>query len=340
MSCFGTSTKAKGILFVIINVTSLFLSGLVLPPTPGTGTQNIMTKQTKSRNYVFTINNYDAEILKKFTHIAESLQKHKYICYGLEVAPTTGMKHIQGYIQLSDNQGFKFLHNYFDLEKDGKQIKFHIQPANGTLKENQTYTSKAGEWFEYGVPKRAGRSDLTNLRNLISEKPWNLRNIIREECTNLQQVRYVEILQKYQFTQRDPDTPPKVFWIYGSTGIGKSKLAYDSFESVCAVSDLKWPGDNYNQEECLLIDDYREEDMKFNVLLRITDRYPYKLAVKGSSVELNSPFIVITSPYSIDNAFKFINEDLEQLRRRLVAEIHLDTEKVQDLKEYMGLDDI
>ncbi len=293
----------------------------------------------KARNYIFTINNYTTETLQDFTKVAQSLEKHVYICYGLEIAPTTGTKHIQGYIQLSDNQGFKFLQNYFNLKRDGELIKFHTQPAKGTLKENQVYTSKAGEWFEYGTPKKGGRSDLSRLRELVQENPSDIQRIINEECTNFQQIKYVETLQKYQFKPRDIRNPPKVFWIYGSTGIGKSKLVYDSFDSVCCVSDLKWPGDNYNQEECLLIDDYREEDMKFHILLRITDRYPYKLAFKGGSVELNSPFVVITTPLSISDTFKFLNEDIKQLKRRLTAEICLDDEKVENLKEYKKLDD-
>lgn len=293
-----------------------------------------MKKQTKARNYIFTINNYDTEILEKFTSVAKSLEKHKYICYGLEIAPTTGMKHIQGYIQLSDNQGFKFLHNYFNLIKDDKKMKFHLQSANGTLKENQTYTQKAGEWFEYGEAKRTGRSDLTRLRELIIENPDDIERIVKEECTNLQQVKYIEKMHQYSISPRDSNNPPIVFWIYGSTGIGKTKLVIDTFESVCIVSDLKWPGDGYKGEECLLIDDFREEDMSFQKLLRITDRYSYKIAFKGGSVHINSSYIVITSPQSISKTFSFLNENLEQLYRRIEFEINLDKVQINNLKDY------
>jgi hypothetical protein len=304
------------------------------------GKNKYMLKHQKARNYIFTINNYDTKTLKQFTKVAESLERHKYICYGLEVAPTTGTKHIQGYIQLDDNQAFTFLHNYFSLKKKGKKDKFHIQPANGTLKENQDYTSKASEWFEYGTPKKGGRSDLTRIKDMVRETPQDISRIIREECTNLQQLRFAENLQKYYLKPRDHNNPPKVFWIYGSTGIGKTRLVTESFESVCIVSDLKWPGDGYSQEECLLIDDYRNEPdgMSFRTLLRITDRYPYSMAVKSSSVQLNSPYIVITSPFSIDETFGFSTEDLDQLRRRLLAEINLDDEKVKNLKNYKKLE--
>lgn len=294
---------------------------------------------SKARNYIFTINNYTDDILKEFTNTAKSLKKHQYICYGLEIAPTTGTKHIQGYIQLSDNQAFTFLHNYFDLQKDGERLKFHLQPARGTLKENQVYTQKAGEWFEFGVPKKAGRSDLTRLRELVMENPYDRDRVVKEECSNLQQIKYVEKLYQYLIEPRDPDTPSVVFWIYGTPGIGKTKLVHDSFDSVFTVSDLKWPGDGYGGEECFLIDDYRSEDMSFQQLLRITDRYPYKIAYKGGSIHLNSPYIVITCPNSINKEFSFLKENLKQLKRRISAEINLDSEEIKDLRNYKKLED-
>ncbi len=274
-------------------------------------------------------------MLSHFTQVAQSLGRHEYICYGLEIAPTTGMKHIQGYIQLSDNQAFTFLHNYFDLKKDGEKLKFHLQPARGTLRENQVYTQKAGEWFEYGIPKKAGRSDLIRLRELVMENPHDRDRIIKEECSNLQQIKYVEKLYQYLIEPRDPDMPPIVFWIHGTPGIGKTKLVHDSFDSVFVVSDLKWPGDGYGGEKCFLIDDYREEDMSFHQLLRITDRYPYKVAYKGGSVHLNSPYVVITCPKSIDKEFSFSRENLDQLRRRVYAEIDLNNQNIEDLRKYI-----
>lgn len=278
-------------------------------------------------------------MLNHFTQVAQSLERHQYICYGLEIAPTTGTKHIQGYIQLSDNQAFTFLHNYFNFKKEGEKLKFHLQPARGTLRENQVYTQKAGEWFEYGIPKKAGRSDLVRLRELVMENPHDRDRIIKEECSNLQQIKYVEKLYQYLIEPRDPSTPPTVFWIHGKPGIGKTKLVHDSFESVFVVSELKWPGDGYNAEECFLIDDYREEDMSFQKLLRITDRYPYKIPFKGGSIHLNSPYIVITCPNSIAKEFNFLKENLDQLRRRIYAEIDLDNENVTDLRNYKKLED-
>lgn len=291
--------------------------------------------QTKSRNFIFTINNYTDKILEKFVDVAESLERHKYICYGLEEAPETGTKHIQGYIQLSDNQRFTFLHNYFNITKNNKVDKFHVESANGTYQQNKDYTSKSGSFYEFGEPKISGRSDLVELKAKVAENPANISQIIREDCTNNQQLRFVENLPKHYFKNRDIKNPPFVIWLHGKTGSGKSKLVYDSFESICSVSDYKWPGNGYQQQECFLLDDYREQDLNFHELLKIIDRYPFSLANKGGYIPLNSPFIVITTPEDISDTFRFIKEDLEQIRRRITVEINLTNTQVDNIKTYL-----
>jgi hypothetical protein len=56
------------------------MSCVVLPRHMGNG-KNM--KDKKSRNWVFTIHNYDKKILKQFAKIAQSLERHNYICFGL-----------------------------------------------------------------------------------------------------------------------------------------------------------------------------------------------------------------------------------------------------------------
>ena len=50
---------------------------------------------SRSCHFCFTINNYSEE-----EEIALQNLQTKFLCYGREVAPTTGTKHLQGYIQL------------------------------------------------------------------------------------------------------------------------------------------------------------------------------------------------------------------------------------------------
>jgi hypothetical protein len=280
----------------------------------------------KSSRYIFTIHNYSKEELKSFHQLAQALAKHRFIAYGLEVAPDTGTPHIQGYIELNQSQRFTFLHNYFNIKRNGKKLKFHVEIANGTAEQNKKYSSKEGNYFEFGEPATQGaRSDLKEIKKLLRENPNDLVNIIEEHGNNYQQIRFAETLQPYFLGERDPEKPPVVIWIFGSTGIGKTSLVYETFkpENICSVSSYKWLGTRYYQQECLLMDDFRADDLPFNTLLKLTDRFPFTLERKGGHVPLNSPFIIFTSPRAIRYTYQNSGEKVEQLLRR-VKEINLD----------------
>lgn len=298
-----------------------------------------MSKDIKSRRYCYTIHNYTKKDLRRFHKLAECLEKHRYICYGLEVAPDTGTPHIQGYIELNSAQRLSYLHNYFNFTRNGEMLKFHIDIANGTAEQNRKYTSKENDFYEFGEPTKQGeRNDLREIKEKIKENPKELKSVIDELGNNYQQLKYAEALPKYYLSPRDPNNPPTVYWIFGSTGIGKTRLVSQTFPDTCFVSSYKWLGTDYNQNECFLLDDFRQDEIPFNTLLKITDRYPFTLEFKGSQIPLNSPFIIFTSPKSIEQTFTTTTEDLKQLQRRII-QINLDAIKNIDDIDLRNLDE-
>ena len=60
---------------------------------------NRLTKMSRSQNWVFTINNYTEETIERLCQIP--IEK-AWIVFGKETAPSTGTKHLQGYIALAD----------------------------------------------------------------------------------------------------------------------------------------------------------------------------------------------------------------------------------------------
>src|SRR5690606_12537084 len=125
------------------------------------------------------------------------------------------------------------------------------------------------------------RTDLKEIKEAIKKDPKQLKDVVDKHGNNLQQLKYAEALPKYYLPDRDPKNPPKVYWIFGPTGVGKTKLVYDTFEDICSVSSYDWLGTGYNQNECFLLDDFRELNLPFEQVLKITDRYPYTLFFKG-----------------------------------------------------------
>lgn len=302
-------------------------------------------KNKKARNWVFTIHNYDKKILKQFGKIAQSRERHTYICFGIEKGEKGETPHIQGYIELDDNQAMTFTQNYFNLYRDNKLIKFHLQAAKGNVESNIRYTSKEKQWWQYGTPKKntqGQRNDLEKLRERIFENPKSYNEMLEYENLNFQQIKYMQQLLPVAYKHRNIENPPTVFWIYGGPGSGKTKVAFNTFkESICKVSNFNWLGTGYTQQECFLLDDFRVHLIEFNELLTLIDRYPTDIYFKGGSMPFHSPFIIITTPKSIKETFKnIVSEDITQITRRVTYEIDQDIEKVENLKDYMKLKNI
>lgn len=130
----------------------------------------------------------------------------------------------------------------------------------------------------------------------------------------------LEKLYTYSMPPRVADKPPEIWWLYGTTGVGKSRHVHEKEEDLYVTlgSHKWWQG--YTQQEAILIDDMRCNYAPFNELLKILDRYPYRGEVKGSHVNINSPRIYITSqfpPHSVYNRSARSGEDIAQLYRRL-----------------------
>ena len=121
------------------------------------------------------------------------------------------------------------------------------------------------------------------------------------------------------------DFVPEVFWFYGPTGTGKSReAAAQAPEAFYKMGGNKW-WDGYDNHEAVIIDDYRRDLCTFSELLRMLDRYPYRLEVKGGSCEFVARRIYITTPKSPEGTWEGrSDEDIAQLTRRITRVTHFD----------------
>jgi len=68
----------------------------------------------------------------------------------------------------------------------------------------------------------------------------------------------------------------------------------------------------------VIIDDYRKDFCKFSELLRLLDRYPLRLQIKGGTVEFVARHIYITCPLAPIAIWESrTEEDIAQLTRRI-----------------------
>lgn len=277
-------------------------------------TKKIFEKNNISKSKTWRITDYDTS--ERRIQFYKDLEKGR-LAVGKEVCPTSGREHLQVFITFKRTYAFPGL----------KKIlgdKVHIE-AGKVLDWN--YELKEMNYIIEDNSKQGKRNDLSKIKTMCDEGK-GIRDIIDE--VNYQGVRHAELYLKYKEKKRY--FKPKVYWIYGATGVGKSKFVYDKHgDDVFAPINFKW-WEGYDAHKVVIIDDYRRDFCKFHELLKLLDRYPYRVETKGGSRQLLAEYIYITTPHSIDETFgNRCDEDINQLKRRVEEEICL--RKVTEVKE-------
>ena len=229
--------------------------------------------------------------------------------------------HYQGYIRFGTNVSLSRLVKLFDSSVGGVS-GVHCEIARGSEEQCVLYCTKeesrvAGPW-EFGERAKPGkRNDLVRVREII-ENGGGMRQVA-QEALSYPAIKTAESILKYCEKGRDWETD--VRWYYGETGSGKTRAAIEEFPD-CWISgkSLKW-FEGYDAHECVVVDDFRRDFCTFHELLRICDRYPYRVETKGGSRQLLAKTIIFTCPWSIDQLFKDrSDEDILQLKRRVKTE--------------------
>ena len=112
----------------------------------------------------------------------------------------------------------------------------------------------------------------------------------------------------------------KVIVYIGETGAGKSRTAAEV--ATDGTTYYKPRGewwDGYQQQNTVIIDDFYGW-IKYDEILKICDRYPYQVPIKGGYEQFTSKRIIITSNEPIENWYKgdwYKEEQLKALKRRI-----------------------
>lgn len=264
---------------------------------------------SRFRNFCFTINNYLEEDLKSL----ECLNT-KYLVFGFEKGES-GTDHIQGYAELNNAIRFETL--------KCKLPRAHIEMRKGTAKQASDYCKKEGNFKETGSMSAPGRrSDLDSVRSIAEEE--GLR-VVSSLCSS-QQIRVAE---KYlSYNEHERSFKPRVIYIYGKSGIGKSKLARELYpdEDYYTKNDgTKW-WDGYDKHKICVIDDFRDSWWTITYFLGLIDRYPFRLEIKGGYRQFLSEVIIITSIKHPSELYRNCGEHNHQIIRRIDQIIDLNSD--------------
>ncbi len=256
------------------------------------------TSNSLARKYCFTINT-DAQLFyDELGTIFEAKKKTiQYICGQIEEAET-GQLHFQGYCQLKRTQRRTWMSKNIRDGGHYEKQKAEVNAAarNYCMKED----TMIEPFIEYGtfVVGQGKRSDLTSFRDAIlggSRKIDLLDSHLKEMA------RYPKFYNMVRSLRRPTRTEDLVVRLnYGTTGLGKTKYAYDNFDNelypVPVTSGTLW-FDGCDLHPVVLLDDFcgAASKVSLNYTLRLLDRYPIQVPNKGGFTWWMPRLIILTT---------------------------------------------
>jgi len=259
---------------------------------------------SRHRNFCFTYNNYVN------TDLVDNVQC-KYIAYGREVAPSTGTPHLQGYISFETAKSVSAARSLLP--------GCHVVAMAGSIAQNEDYCSKSGQLVE------RGEKPISNDNKGRAEKLRWQRARDLAKSGNLDEIDadiYIRCYSTLKSIAKDHQSKPppvevKCFWIYGSTGTGKSHCVENAFPDCYkkSMDDLKW-FDGYDNEDVVYLEDIDVYQIKWGGLLkRLADKWPMQASIKGSMKYIRPKTVIVTSNYTPDQIWSD-PQTLEPLMRR------------------------
>lgn len=254
------------------------------------------------KSWSFTINNYNDSDIKLLDDLEVS-----YIVYGKEVGEL-GTPHLQGFVTFRKSTRLPALKKIHPTA--------HWEPAKAE-DAAANYCMKDKEYTIRDNREPGRRSDMIQFIEKIKET--GLQEAVEEFPREY--VKYHSGFDKLalRICKTKERQPPTVIWLYGDTGAGKTRYVYDHHpldDIWQSGTNLKWY-DRYHGQPVALLDDFREKNIEFSFLLRLLDRYPLTVEVKGGTTIWSPQIIYITSSRSPEHMYVANGEDNQQLLRRI-----------------------
>ena len=259
----------------------------------------------RSRGFCYTYNNYDDTIQQSLQSIV-----CVYHTYGRETAPTTGTKHLQGYIYFANGRRITAVRNLLG--------RAHVEVAV-TVDAAITYCQKEGDFYEAGErPVNAAEKGVKEQQRWLDAWEKAKSGLIEEIPADIRMRQYSAIKRIQKDYMCKPSLLPSVcgIWIYGRSGTGKTHTVYESYPDLYSKNASKnWDG--YQGEDVVLLDDVDpgQKDWISRFLKIWADKYPFVADNKGSSVNIRPGKFIITSQYRINEIFHD-EPTIEALTRR------------------------
>lgn len=298
----------------------------VVRAVPGGPARRSRVGQRISR-FVFTLNNWQQEEYDWMTK--EFAPATRWFIVGKETG-AQGTSHLQGACILGSQWTFSKLKTLTGFKRA------HVEAMRGKPEDSLAYCTKEdSNAFVFGIlPTPGKRNDI----HVAAERILGgatIRDLAMDaEVGAVAVVKFHKGLTILRSLTRPARTEkPIVIWLWGPTGVGKTRCAFKCGRLLCrerqlgdssiwiSSGGLRW-FDGYDGQLVAIFDDFRAKHVSsFAFFLRLLDRYTTSVEFKGGFVDWQPGFIFITCPYDPATAFRtraeHVPEDLAQLHRRI-----------------------
>lgn len=257
-----------------------------------------------SRSYCFTLNNPDDNLEWTDPPI-------RYAIWQLEIGEND-TPHYQGYLELRTPQRLAAMKRILP--------RAHFEARMGTRDQARSYASKTdtrfdGPW-EFGTWTGGGqgtRNDVLALKSAIDAGASERQ--VWDDFPGL----YLRHRQAISSAQR-LISPPRLWKthvtiLYGPTGTGKTRFCADTYPDAYWKQNSNW-WDGYSGHSTVVIDEYYGW-LRWDILLRLLDRYPMMVETKGGNVNFVADRLLLTSNNLPSTWYKSPRMNFETFARRV-----------------------
>jgi len=203
---------------------------------------------------------------------------------GKEICPTTGTPHIQGFLYFENPRAYPN-QKFRDISNGAHDEAILLSPRT-----NANYCKEDGDFWEFGeVPSQGARTDWD-----LAHSQLQTGSVLTAIDAQPHLIPCIRALERYkQLTQKGTHRDVTVIVFYGSPGTGKTRDAWAIDPDLYSKPDGNW-FDGYDGHKTLLLDDYQGE-LQYSWLLKLLDRYPIQLPVKGGFIPARYDAVIITT---------------------------------------------
>lgn len=276
---------------------------------------------TKARAYQLTLNQPE-----KLGELLENMKQYKSLDY-----------YMVSHLEVGEEKQHEHYHIYLHFRTPIKlNIKkccgAHVEFVKGTYNDNLKYFTKQGELTEeWGEKPHQGLKTVKELKEMnIEEVPPQYYRIKKEiDAEKNDENNFFEMLDEIE---KDELKAPKIIYITGGTGKGKTykayKIALQNYEKK-DIGKLTLKNDFFDvinkNAKCFVIEEFRPSQIKASDFLQLTDKYGYRANIKGGFVSLRPEMIIICSIIEPEKIYK--EEINQQFIRRITEIINLNIDE-------------